>query len=115
MVCELVVIEFHVTNQNCSLGHHGSSDYGLESHGLDSDGRHWEFFPHLWGPLKSPFQWLIGTHSVGDKIEHEAERSPLSGAEVKNVWSFIFTPLICIHGTKLNSWKFALESVNSLL
>jgi hypothetical protein len=32
----------------------------------------------------------------------ETDHSPLSTAEVKNVWSFTFIPPACLHGVVLN-------------
>lgn len=68
MICELVINEFHDTNKSCSLGCHDSLDFGLDSHNLHCDGRHWEMFSHILGPLKSPFQQLIRTYFVGEKV-----------------------------------------------
>jgi len=50
------------------------------------------------GPTQPPMQWVLGAPSLGVKRpEREAEHSPPSNAEVKNVWSYTSTPPICLH------------------
>jgi hypothetical protein len=45
------------------------------------------------GPTQSPSQWELGALSPGVKQSgHEADHSPPSSAEVKNVWSYISIP-----------------------
>jgi hypothetical protein len=45
------------------------------------------------GPTQPPIQWVPGALSLGVKRPgHEADHSPLSSAEVKNEWRYIFTP-----------------------
>jgi len=39
-------------------------------------------------PTQPPIQWVLGAK----KPRHEADHSPLSTAEVKNVWSYTYTP-----------------------
>jgi len=40
------------------------------------------------GPTQPPIQWVPGALSMGVKQPgHKADHSPLSSAEVKNVWS----------------------------
>jgi hypothetical protein len=73
--------------------------YGLDIGG-SSPGRSWEIFPspphpdRFWGPpslLSNRNQGLFpGVKSPG----REGDYSPLSSAEVKNVWSYISTPPI---------------------
>jgi hypothetical protein len=44
-------------------------------------------------PPKPPIQWVPGALSLGVKRPgREADHSPLSSAEVKNVWSYTSTP-----------------------
>jgi len=55
------------------------------------------------GPSQTPIQWVPGALTLG--IRHpgcETEPSPLSSAEIKNAWSYTFTPLIHLHGVVLN-------------
>jgi hypothetical protein len=45
------------------------------------------------GPTQSPIQWVTGALSLGVKRPgREADHSPPSSAEVKNAWSYTFTP-----------------------
>jgi hypothetical protein len=45
------------------------------------------------GPTQSPIQWVPGAVSVGVKRPgREADDSLPSSAEVKNAWSYTFTP-----------------------
>jgi hypothetical protein len=45
------------------------------------------------GPTKPPIQWITGSFSLGVKRPgREADHSPPSSAEVKNVWSYTNTP-----------------------
>jgi hypothetical protein len=46
----------------------------------------------LWGP-QPPIQWVLGALSSGVKrLEHEADHSPSSSAEVRKMWISISTP-----------------------
>jgi hypothetical protein len=54
------------------------------------------FRPAL-GPTLPPVQWVAGVKRPGRGTGH----SPLSNAEVKNAWSFTFTPPAHIHGMDL--------------
>jgi len=45
------------------------------------------------GPTQPPIQWVPGALSLGLKLPgREADHSPPSSAEVKNVWSYTSTP-----------------------
>jgi hypothetical protein len=45
------------------------------------------------GPTRPPIQWVPGTLALGVKRPgREADDSPPSSAEVKNAWSYTFTP-----------------------
>jgi len=45
------------------------------------------------GPTQPTIQWICGFLPLGVKHPgHEADRSCLSGAKVKNLWSYISTP-----------------------
>jgi hypothetical protein len=45
------------------------------------------------GPTQSPIQWVPGAVSLGVKrLGREADHSPPSSADVKNAWSYTFTP-----------------------
>jgi hypothetical protein len=51
------------------------------------------------GPTQPPIQWVPGGLSLGVKRPgREADHSPPSSAEVKNAWSYTFTPPIRLHG-----------------
>jgi len=42
---------------------------------------------------QSSMQWILGAVSLGVKrLRHEADHSPLSSVEVKNLWSCTSTP-----------------------
>jgi hypothetical protein len=54
-------------------------------------------------PTQPPIQWVPGTLSLGVKRPGlEADHSPPSSAEVKNAWSYTFTPPIRLHGVVLS-------------
>jgi len=54
-------------------------------------------------PTQLPIQWVPGALSLGLKqLGHEADHSPPSSANVKNVWGHTSTPPICLHGMVLN-------------
>jgi hypothetical protein len=79
--------------------------YGLDDQGFESQNGLRNFLfttssrPAL-GPTQPPIQWALGALSLGVKwLECEADHSPLSGAEVKNAWSYTSTPPIRLHGT----------------
>jgi len=46
----------------------------------------------LWGPLSFLSIGYWGLFPLGKGLSHEADQSPLSIAEVKNVWSYTPTP-----------------------
>jgi hypothetical protein len=50
------------------------------------------------GPAQPPIQWVPRALSLGVKqLEREADHSPPSSAEVKDVWSYISTSPIRLH------------------
>jgi hypothetical protein len=54
-------------------------------------------------PIQPPIQWVPGAISPGVKRQgREADHSPPSSAEVKNVWSYTFTPPLRLHGVVLS-------------
>jgi tRNA U34 5-methylaminomethyl-2-thiouridine-forming methyltransferase MnmC len=54
-------------------------------------------------PTQPPIQWEPGALSLGVKrLSREADHSPPSSAEVKNVWTCISTPSIRLHGVVLS-------------
>jgi hypothetical protein len=77
-----------------SLGY-GLDDRGFESHqGLGIFLFTTASRPAL-GLTQSPIEWVPGVVSLGVKRSgREADYSPPSSAEVKNVWSYISTPPI---------------------
>jgi len=57
-----------------------------------------QFF-HVFIFLASHIQWVAGSLYLGVKRPgREADHSPPSSVEVKNAWSYIFTPPIRLHG-----------------
>jgi hypothetical protein len=56
------------------------------------------------GPTQPPIQWVPGALSVEvQRAGHEADHSPPPfSAEVKNAWSYTFTPPIRFHGVLLS-------------
>jgi hypothetical protein len=55
------------------------------------------------GPTQPPIQWVPGILSLGVKQPgSEADHSPPSSSEVKNVYSYTSTPPICLHGVVLS-------------
>jgi hypothetical protein len=55
------------------------------------------------GPTQPPIQWVPGALSLGVKrLVSEAYHSPPSNAEVKNAWSYVFTPTIRLQGVVLS-------------
>jgi hypothetical protein len=54
-------------------------------------------------PTQPPIQWVPGAFSLGVKRPgREADHSPPSSAEVKNVWRYTSTPPIRLHGAVLS-------------
>jgi len=50
-----------------------------------------------------PIQWVPGSLSLGvEQLGHEADYSPPCSAEVKNSWSYTFTPPVHLHGVVLS-------------
>jgi hypothetical protein len=75
--------------------------------GGSSPGRGWEFFSlppctdRLWGP--PPIHLVPGALSLGGKRPgREADKSPPSSGDVKNEWSYTFTPPVRVHGVMLS-------------
>jgi hypothetical protein len=55
------------------------------------------------GPTQLPIQWVPEDLSLGVKrLGREADHSPPSSAEVKNVWSYTSTPPIRLHDVVLS-------------
>jgi hypothetical protein len=56
------------------------------------------------GPNHPPSQWVSGnlTRGGGERSVNEADHSPPSNAQFKNVRSYIFTLPIRLHGVVLN-------------
>jgi len=55
------------------------------------------------GPTQPPVQWVPEALSLGVKqLGYEADHSPPSSSEVKNVWSYIATPPVCFSGMVLS-------------
>jgi hypothetical protein len=56
------------------------------------------------GPTQPPIHWVLGALSLGLKRPgREADNSPPSSIEVKNVWSYTSTPSIRLRGVVLSS------------
>jgi hypothetical protein len=54
-------------------------------------------------PTQPPIQWVSGPLSLRVKRpDREADHSPPSSAEVKNLWSYTSTPQICLHDMVLS-------------
>jgi hypothetical protein len=65
------------------------------------------------GPTQPPIQRVPGALSLGVKRPgSEADHSPPSSAEVKNVWSYTSTPPGCFHGVVL-SYNKRTEATNN--
>jgi hypothetical protein len=56
------------------------------------------------GATQPPTQWVLGGLFPRGlmRLEREADHSPPSSAEVKNAWSYISTPPICLQDVVLN-------------
>jgi hypothetical protein len=50
------------------------------------------------GLTQPSLHWVLGVKL----LELEADHSSASSAEVKNTWSYTFTPPLCLHGMVLN-------------
>jgi hypothetical protein len=76
--------------------------YGLESLEIEVV----RFFPYplhpdqFWGPTHLFIQWLSGALSLELKQLRCDDHTPLTTAEVKNMWTHTFTPLH-LHSTVL--------------
>jgi len=54
------------------------------------------------GPTQPHIQWVPGVLSLGvNRPEREAAHSPPSNAEIKNAWSYTYTPQIRPHSVVL--------------
>jgi hypothetical protein len=54
-------------------------------------------------PTQPPIQWVPEALSLRVKwLGCEADSSPPSGAEIKNVWSYTSIPPICLYGMVLS-------------
>jgi len=61
--------------------------------------RHKFYYP---GPTRPPIQWVLGVLSLGVKRPgREADHSPPSSAEVKNLWE------LYLHSLNTPSWRGA--------
>jgi hypothetical protein len=57
------------------------------------------------GATQPPNPMGTDAPSLGVKqLGYEADQSPPSNAKVKNVWSYTFTHIICLHGMVLKYW-----------
>jgi len=71
--------------------------------GGSRSGRGWGFYLFttasrlVLGPTQPPIQWVAGTLSLGAKHPvHEADHSPPSNAKVRDAWSYMYTPPLCL-------------------
>jgi hypothetical protein len=82
---------------------YGLDDWGFESrHGLGIFLYTTESRPAL-GPTQPLIQWVAVVLSLGVKRPGgEADHSPPSSVEVKNVWSYTSTPPVRLHGVVLS-------------
>jgi hypothetical protein len=94
----------HMTFVPCGV----ALGYGLDDRGSESRQRLGIFLftttsrPAL-GPTQSPIQWVPGVLSLRVKRPgREADQSPTSSAEVKNVWSYTSASPIRLHGVVLS-------------
>jgi hypothetical protein len=56
------------------------------------------------GPTQPPIKWVLGTLSPGVKQPvHEADHSPPTYAEVKQMWIYISTPPYALKAVKSKS------------
>jgi hypothetical protein len=70
----------------------GAGNFSLHHHVQNGSGAHPASYP-----------WVPGALSLGVKqLVREADHSPPSSAEVKNVWSYTSTPPVCLHGMVLS-------------
>jgi hypothetical protein len=82
--------------------------YGLDDRGFESRQELQIFlfttaFRPALGPTQPPVQWVRGVLSLGAKRPgSETKHSPSPSAEVKNVWGYVSTPPISLHGVVLN-------------
>jgi hypothetical protein len=67
------------------------------------------------GLTQPPIQWVPGTLSLGVKWPgREADHSPPSSCEVKNEWSYTFTPPIRLHGVvHRDNFNFTTSPIHS--
>jgi hypothetical protein len=63
------------------------------------------FRPAL-GPTQPPIKWIPGFFAGVKHLGYEVDRSPPFSAEVKNEWSYISTPHICLHGMERDNFNF---------
>jgi hypothetical protein len=58
-------------------------------------------------PLVNGYQFCRGVNRPGSEIDHNL----LSTAEVKNEWSYNFTPPTCLYGVGMDNFTFAFHTV----
>jgi len=56
--------------------------------------------------IQLPSQWLSGFTPGENRLGHEADHSPPTGAEVKNQWNYASTPPIRLHDDRYNFTRF---------
>jgi hypothetical protein len=64
----------------------------------------------LWGPHSLVLNWYHISSPGLKRPGHDVNHSPLSIAEVKNVYRYIYTPLICLRGQEWEKLRFLIFS-----
>ena len=64
----------------------------------------------IWGPHRLLFNGYRYSFPHVSRPGREVDRSPLSGDEVKNEWSYTFSPLICFNGVDRGKFTFPFSS-----
>jgi hypothetical protein len=61
------------------------------------------------GPIQPPIQWVRGSFPGIKWLEHAADHSPPSSAEVTMEWSYTTAPPICLHSMDRGNSTFTQE------
>jgi hypothetical protein len=67
------------------------------------------------GPTQPLIQWLLVLFPGAKRPECESDHPPLSGAEVKNEWSYTSTPPIYLHGVERENVAFAFTNTRTII
>ena len=66
-------------------------------------------------PTRPLIQWVLVLFPGAERPGCESDHPPLSGAEVKNEWSYTFTPSISLHGDEMENFAFTSTNTRTII